>query len=596
MKNRRQALLSWLFVAAVIGGAVSLGVLQYRWIGEVSVAERERLRSSLQVSLNRLSLDFNQELTSACLSMLPDRAIGDPNERRQEYAARYSNWRESSRRNRLVRTVHVVAMENRSMKLYRLDDSAAEAVPVEWPASWAAIRDAMLARFSPPDFERRGPGPVFEDSPNVISVPYFGREGKDPRQAWRELDALLVEIDLDYVRQTLIPELLQRDLGGTSDYQAEIVARDDSSSIIFATNPGSRIGNRADASVHLFELRMDVIFRRLGAIGMGFARGGLRGGPGGGGPPREGFRGTRRREMEMPGFDRGRWVLSVRHRSGSLEAAVDRARMRNLAVTSGLLLLMIAAVAALVQFTRRAQKLAHLQMEFVAGVSHELRTPLSVMRTAGHNLQGRVSTDPARVQRYGSLIEQESEKLTAMVEQVLRFANANAGRVIGSQEPVRVADLIDEAIDADRRLIEESQCQVEKNIDPDLPSVLADATSLKHALQNLIGNAAKYGKSGGWIGITATTADSAVEIRIADRGPGVSDEDAAQIFDPFYRGKKAVQDQVHGTGLGLSLAKRIAEAHGGTLALRSEPGLGAVFVMRIPAAVEQNHELAHTPG
>lgn len=126
----------------------------------------------------------------------------------------------------------------------------------------------------------------------------------------------------------------------------------------------------------------------------------------------------------------------MRHRAGSLDVLVERARRRNLAVTAAILLLMLAAIAALVQFTRRAQKLAELQMEFVAGASHELRTPLSVIRTAAHNLGGRVISNVNQVQRYGHLIKHEAEKLTGIVEQVLLFSNAKAGRVIGAREIV----------------------------------------------------------------------------------------------------------------------------------------------------------------
>src|SRR5439155_6515710 len=139
--------------------------------------------------------------------------------------------------------------------------------------------------------------------------------------------------------------------------------------------------------------------------------------------------------------DRGRWLLSVRHRAGSLEALVAQTRRRNLAITGSILLLMLAAAGALIIFTRRAQRLAELQMEFIAGVSHELRTPLSVIRTAAHNLNGRVISNPAQVQRYGALIEEESEKLTDIVDRVLLFSNAKAGRVIRAREVVD-ADLL----------------------------------------------------------------------------------------------------------------------------------------------------------
>jgi signal transduction histidine kinase len=293
-----------------------------------------------------------------------------------------------------------------------------------------------------------------------------------------------------------------------------------------------------------------------------------------------------------PFQDRGRWELFVRHRAGSLEKVIAQTRLRNLGVTGGLLALIVAAGVALVQFVRRAHRLAELQLQFVAGVSHELRTPLSVMRTAGHNLQGKVSADPARVQRYGALIADESEKLTAIVEQVLRFANVEAGRAVSKREPVEVASLIDEALAADRKLIEESHVTVEKDTAAELPPVLGDATMLKHALVNLITNAAKHGASGGWIGISAAVPGAGareVEIRVKDRGPGIPADEQSSIFDPFYRGRRAVEDQVHGTGLGLSLTKKIVEAHHGSITVRSEPGAGTEFVVRIPLApAEQN--------
>jgi signal transduction histidine kinase len=300
----------------------------------------------------------------------------------------------------------------------------------------------------------------------------------------------------------------------------------------------------------------------------------------------------------MQSFDNGRWTLSVRNRAGSLEAVVDRARTRNLAVMGGLVLLILATVIALVQFTRRAQKLAELQMEFVAGVSHELRTPLTVMRTAGHNLQGKVSTDPVRVQRYGALIQEESQKLTGIVEQILSFTNMKAGRVIGEPQPMPVESLIEDALETGGSGGMDLRRIVEKRIGSDLPAIMGDPTTLKVALQNLLTNAAKYG-TGDWVGLTALLAPdqngSMIEITVTDRGAGIPPEEIGKIFEPFYRGKRPVADQVHGTGLGLSLAKRIIEAHSGTLAVSSQLGKGTQFVIRIPvAAVEQEHEFANS--
>src|SRR5207249_5565998 len=129
------------------------------------------------------------------------------------------------------------------------------------------------------------------------------------------------------------------------------------------------------------------------------------------------------------------------------------------------------------------------------------------------------------------------------------------------REIVDVEQLLAEALAASAKIVEESRCSIETNVEPGLPPLFADPTALKHALLNLIGNAAKYGAEGGWIGIFVAAYTqgklSGVEICVADRGPGIPPAEQAYIFDPFYRGKAPVADQIHGTGLGLSLVKRI---------------------------------------
>jgi signal transduction histidine kinase len=345
--------------------------------------------------------------------------------------------------------------------------------------------------------------------------------------------------------------------------------------VIYRSDPGqsASISGAADASVGLFDVRFDQLFRRwepaAARPGLGAWR--FPGPPG----------------VPAPGF--GRWQLFVRHRAGSLETVVARARWRNLGVNAGILVLMLASVAALIRYTRRAQKLAELQMDFVAGVSHELRTPLTVIHTAAYNLRGKVAGNPAQVERYGELIQQESGRLKELVEQVLRFAGANAGHAIQQREPLSIETVIDESMEASKSVIQRSRCVVEKSIDPGLPLVLGDPVALKQALENLLSNAAKYGAEGSrWIGVFASKARDReremVEIRVADRGPGIPPNEQAHIFDPFFRGRRAVEDQVHGTGLGLNLVKKIVEAHGGSIRVNSEPMKGSQFIVRIPAA------------
>jgi signal transduction histidine kinase len=125
------------------------------------------------------------------------------------------------------------------------------------------------------------------------------------------------------------------------------------------------------------------------------------------------------------------------------------------------------------------------------------------------------------------------------------------------------------------------------DVPSDLPLVVADPDALRRAVGNLITNALKYGAAGRWVGVTALVSPSRareVQIAVSDRGPGIDADDAAHLFEPFYRGRRAVERQIHGNGLGLSLVKRIVETHGGRVSVSSTPGEGATFTLYLPAA------------
>jgi signal transduction histidine kinase len=587
--QRQQATGSWIFLGMLAAVALILGGLQYRWIGEISRAERERMKSSLQTSLNRVSRDFNAELSAACSRVTPASEGRVPSG--DEYAVQYLRWRSATQRSGMFRTIAIAQPDGSLLELHILDQNGGVFVASDWPERWRPLQERLQARLSNEGPGRFGSGD--RDTGSVIDIPFFRPPGDHGPFGRRESQWLLLEIDSSYLTSTLVPELLRRDLGDLAmqEYDFEVFARSDPRTTIYASARDREFPlEAADVSVGFFDVHPEMRPQHGGPPR--FDRGPMPPGP----PPRGAGPG-RPRPPEALGFA-GRWILAARHRAGSLESAVARTRTRNLAVSSAMLFLILAAGVALVRFTRGAQKLAELQMEFVAGVSHELRTPLSVMRTAGHNLQTHVGNDPAKVHKYGALIEHESEKLTAVVEQILQFSNAKAGRIIGPRVPVSVASIIDDALAADRQVIEDSGCVVQRDIEPELEPVLGDRATLTHAVKNLITNAAKYGNKGDWIGISASMRNngrSLVEIRIADRGEGVAPDELQQIFEPFYRGRKAVAEQIHGTGLGLSLVKRIVEAHEGTIVVESASPQGTAFVIRLPTAPAQlTHEFENS--
>lgn len=283
----------------------------------------------------------------------------------------------------------------------------------------------------------------------------------------------------------------------------------------------------------------------------------------------------------------GAWRLLLKNRFGSLDAEVDRARVRNLSFSFGVLLLLAGSIMTLMLAARRARQLAEQQMEFVAGVSHELRTPLSVIQSTSYNLSRGMIKEPGRVEKYGLVIQKEARRLINQIEQMLSFAGIQSGRKLYELRPVDVVTVIARVLDEYAARFEEESWQVLKSIDEELPHVLADEQSLESALKNLCENALKYGAEGKRLKLSAKSVwnkkQQEVQITVADNGNGISPADLPHIFKPFYRGKEVLGSSIHGSGLGLCLVERHLRAQGGRVSVRSVQGEGAAFTLHLPA-------------
>jgi signal transduction histidine kinase len=570
---------SLLFVFPLLLLCGVLGVLQYRWIGAVSIAEESRLRANLQLSLARISEDFDAELTRDCRSFagLDGKTDGTPPE--EQIASRYAKWRSSTSHQTMFRRIAVTSHVDGAIVLHVLDLDKGTFTSEPWPPEWQQIRQrvelGIPARLpSGRRFEaENAAGSAFEVP--LVPLPDPGSRPPDPLALRSSMNWIIFDFNQAWLLGNLLPELVQIHLGsgGKLDYLVQVIERSGQHAVLFESNPdrATSIASSADASVSLFNLSLDQIIRPpvMRDAGRISARG-----------PRSGF---------------GRWQMFVRHRSGSLDAVVAMARRRNMAVTGGVLFLMTLSAAALVHFSRRTQKLAELEMNFVTGISHELRTPLSVIHLAAHNLETNVTNDPAQVARYGVLIRQESRRLGDLVEQVLRFASVKAGRTLHEWKPLSVTDILERAIESSWTDLPRKQYTVEKHIDAELPAVIGDRLALEHAFQNLLTNAARHAmKVNPWVAVSVSTSASRseIEVRISDRGPGIPAIDRSRIFDPFFRGQRAIDEQIHGTGLGLSLVRNIIEAHGGTIDVTGPPAGGAEFIIRLPVlSQEQQREL-----
>lgn len=605
-------------VAALTALLPMLAVLQYRWLGEVSRGERERMKRNLDAAAGQFARDFDRELGHLYAAFTPG-VMSDEGSGHAQLIAQYQRWRQTSTRPQLVDQIYQTSNDALGDPvLFRLDQGDLKLVETQWPDRLGRLREELLRKngaenaaesFLKQILEHRLPGvapetkkvpiirftvgPVDGAIPALIlhHFPPPVRSGEFPRRpAYR-----IVTLNLDYIREQFLPELAGRyfDIGAKGDYLLTVLAGKEAGTPLFASEPGSPV-EKGDVMVDFMRLPREEPDRFMIA---GLTQSAATTDKNGAGrrvaisvlqsevrPAQqqiEGATGIYARSLVTTGGE-GSWRLVVKHRAGSLETAVASIRRRNLAISFGILLLLGISIGFILISTRRAQILAARQMEFVAGVTHELRTPLAVICSAAENLADGVVDNREQTRRYGGLIRDEGRRLTGMVEQVLEFAGAESGRKPRHLAPLSPRAIIDDALEACRPALAgfEVDCRIEES----LPPVAADLPALSRALQNLINNAIKYSGESRWIGIRACLAGDELAIEVSDRGLGIPQAEQSRIFEPFFRGSEVVAAQIHGNGLGLSLVRRIVEAHGGKVSVASRVNEGTIFSIRLPVA------------
>ena len=245
--------------------------------------------------------------------------------------------------------------------------------------------------------------------------------------------------------------------------------------------------------------------------------------------------------------------------------------------------LMLAAAYGLYRATTREMALVQQQANFVSAVSHEFRTPLTSMRHLTELLAAnRVSSEERKAQYY-QLLAHETERLHHMVESLLSFGRMQAGPSAWRLEPADTGELVRGVVEEFRRDPRSRGREVVCEAEDDLPPIRADREALSRAVSNLLENAAKYSEPGAPIRVLARRAGDWVHISVKDEGPGIPREEQKKLFERFVRGDEARRAGVRGIGVGLALVKSVAEAHGGSVRLASEPGRGSMFTLVIPS-------------
>jgi signal transduction histidine kinase len=597
-----------LLVAALL--LVLLGTLatfQYRWLGEVSQAERDRMRASLRTRASDFSQEFDRELTRTYVAFHVDgeRLDADP---AATLGDAYARWQTSTTTPGLVRALYLVdgrVGDVAGPRRFDLDRRVLE--PAEWPPELADSFDRV--RHAQPQVPGVPPPLLLADAIDsripalFVSVPFVKRiEGL--RATGHQVlvttntaaigRIVVVVLDSEKLRRQVLEPMVAKYFGdrNRSDYMVSVVRRDEPATVVYDSSDATVDAASADVTTGLFDLRIDEL-NRLATVSDTQPPGV---------PPTHFFTSERlaitivrrangpdgRRVLIAggPGDDtHGAWQVRARHRSGSLDAIVAQSRRRNMAISLGVLGLLAASVVLIIAAAQRQQRLARQQMEFVAAVSHELRTPLAVICSAGENLADGVVADGPQVKRYGTLIESEGRRLHDMVERVLEFAGVTSGAPPRTHADVDVARVIDEAIRGLRSEARDRGVTINVQSNGSLPAVRGDAGALRSAVQNVIGNAVKYSAAGTTVDVDAGVSGSAVQIRVVDRGLGIDADDLPHVFKPFHRGRRAVEAQIRGTGIGLSVVRHVIDAHGGQVRIDSRPGDGTTVVVSLPASL-----------
>jgi two-component system phosphate regulon sensor histidine kinase PhoR len=277
-----------------------------------------------------------------------------------------------------------------------------------------------------------------------------------------------------------------------------------------------------------------------------------------------------------------KWSVNVSMASGEeLAQAVQRRRVLEMVLVALSSLVVISGLIVIVVAAAQERRLANLKSDFVANVSHELKTPLSLVRMFSELLQsGRVENDEKRRQ-YLQIIVGESERLAALIENVLDFAKVERGRQAYHFSESNLGEVVTRAVDACRLRAEREHVEIALELAQNLAPVRVDERAIEIAVINLVDNAMKYAPDGGRIEVVVREAAGAFEIRVLDRGPGIALEDRKRIFERFVRGKATQGKQVRGSGIGLALVKHIAEAHGGRAWVEPNAPHGSVFVLSV---------------
>ncbi len=245
------------------------------------------------------------------------------------------------------------------------------------------------------------------------------------------------------------------------------------------------------------------------------------------------------------------------------------------------------ATAELQDANRRLQDLDRLKDEFISTVTHELRTPLTSVRSLAEILHTNPDIDLDQHKSFTGIIIKESERLTRLINQVLDYEKIESAQMDWVVASADIKQIIQDAVASTRQLVADKNITIDYEMNDQPPPITGDRDRLVQVMVNLISNAVKFCDSDrGKIVIRLKSTDKKVQVDVQDNGIGIKAEDQNKIFEKFQQVKDPTKGRPYGTGIGLTISKRIIDFHHGRIWVESTPGQGSTFSFSLPVTLE----------
>jgi two-component system phosphate regulon sensor histidine kinase PhoR len=279
------------------------------------------------------------------------------------------------------------------------------------------------------------------------------------------------------------------------------------------------------------------------------------------------------------------WRVQIAPKNvGELRAQAEKERLLGALLIPVSTVIIAVGLGVVFLSVRAERRASQLKSDFIANVSHELKTPLSLIRMFGELIATGKHKGETSAREYGGIITRESERLAHLIDNVLDFARLERGKASYNFAEGRLDEVVERALDVCRYRLDKERMRLRTDIEDHLPPVRMDEDAMALVLINLVDNAVKYAGEGGEVAVRLARVPGGLALSVRDRGPGISVHEQQRIFERFYRATNARMRNVRGSGIGLSLVKHIAEAHGGRVEVSSTIGQGATFTVFVPAA------------